>query len=67
MESNKAQEIEAVVKALAMMIDEPQFESNPEEIGKKQFVGVIRKPILEADNRKIVIEKLVKMIDSITV
>ncbi len=67
MESNKAQEIEAVVKALAMMIDEPQFESNPEEIGKKHFVGVIRKPILEADNRKIVIEKLVKMIDSITV
>lgn len=67
MESNKAQEIEAVIKALGMMIDEPQFESNPKEIGKKQFVGVIRKPILEADNRKIVIEKLVKMIDSITV
>ena len=55
--------IEALVKALGTMVESPEYESDPTEIGKKRMIGMIRKPILEGTNRDRVIDCLVATIE----
>lgn len=55
--------IEALVRALGTMIETPEYESDPTEIGKKRMIGMIRKPILEGANRDRVIDCLVATIE----
>lgn len=57
--------IEMLIKALGTMVLEPQFESDPSQIGKKIFVNNIQKPILEGEDRKKVLNKLLEVIEKL--
>lgn len=63
-ESNTGK-IEMLIKALGTMVLEPQFESDPSQIGKKIFVNNIQKPILEGEDRKKVLNKLLEVIENL--
>lgn len=54
--------VEVLTRALGVMIMEPQYENDPANIGKKLYAGNIQKPILEGDNRQVVIDKLIETI-----
>ena len=58
--------IEALVKALGTMVETPEYESDPTEIGKKRMIGMIRKPILENKAREVVTDCLVRVIAEAT-
>ncbi len=57
--------IEAMVKALGTMIETPEYQSDPNNIGQKVIVGMVRKPILEGDARDRVIDCLVTYTEQI--
>ena len=57
--------IEALVRALGTMVETPEYQSDPNNIGQKIMVGVVRKPILEGGSRETVIAKLVEVIKTV--
>lgn len=61
----KSKLIDSIVKALGTMVQEPEFTSDPSNIGQKTFKMYIQRPILEGDNRKQVIDKLVEIITTV--
>lgn len=63
-ESNTSK-IEIVIKALGTMVLEPQFESDPTQIGKRIFTTTIQKPIIEGEDRKKVLNKLIELVDKL--
>ena len=58
--------IEALVKALGTMVETPEYQSDPNNIGQKMIVGMVRKPILEGEYRDKVIKCLVGYIEETT-
>lgn len=54
--------IEKLIKALGTMVITPTYEADPNNIGKKNYIGPIQAPILEGANRKIVEDKLIELI-----
>lgn len=60
-------EIELLIKALGTMVQEPHYApTDPTNIGApKQYIGSITKPILVDNNRKIVEDKLIKLIEKL--
>lgn len=58
--------IEALVKALGTMVETPEYQSDPNNIGQKVIVGMVRKPILENKAREVVIDCLVNFIADVT-
>lgn len=58
------EDIKALISALGTMVQEPVFESDPQNIGgQKQFKMYIQKPILEGKHRETVVNKLVELIE----
>lgn len=57
--------IEALVKALGTMIETPEYQSDPNNIGQKMIVGMVRKPILEGTSRDRVIDCLVTYVEQV--
>lgn len=55
--------IEALVRALGTMVEAPEYESDPNNIGKKVMVGIVRKPILEGEDRDKVTAALVSIVE----
>jgi len=62
---SETSKIEMLIKALGTMVLEPQFETDPTQIGKKVFINNIQKPILEGKDREKVLNKLVTIIDKL--
>lgn len=58
---DRTERIEQVIKALGTMVIHPIEETNPDTF-KKEYKGNVQKPILEGENREIVIKKLVELI-----
>lgn len=56
------EKIEILVKALGTMVLKPQFEVDPNQIGKKYQIQPIQEAILLDDNRKVAEDKLVELI-----
>jgi len=57
--------IEALVKALGTMVETPEYQSDPNNIGQKVIVGMVRKPILEGTSRDRVIDCLVTYVEQV--
>ena len=57
------EDIKALISALGTMVQEPEFESDPTIIGKKNFKMYIQRPILEGEDRIKVVNKLVELIE----
>lgn len=57
------EDVKALISALGTMVQEPEFESDPTMIGKKNFKMYIQRPILEGENRTKVVNKLVELIE----
>lgn len=63
--TTKAEIIKVLISALGTMVQEPEFETDPNNIGKKQFKMYIQKPILNGEDRQKVSNKLIEVIDSL--
>lgn len=62
------QEIEVCIKALGTMVMKPQYETNPNEIGSKKYVGNTQMPIVEKEeHRDLILNKLLALVNSIKV
>lgn len=61
----KLQVIETLKSALGTMVVEPNFISDPNNIGQKTYAGNIQKPILEGNDRSNVLQVLNSIINSI--
>lgn len=57
--------IDLVIKALGTMVIFPQWESDPNNIGKKNFIGPIQQPILIDKDRDLAINKLLSLIQEL--
>ena len=57
--------VEVLIKALGTMVIFPQFEADPNNIGKKNFIGPVQQPILQDGDRKVVVDKLVELINKL--
>lgn len=61
----KGEVIKSLISALGTMVQEPEFETDPNNIGRKQFKMYIQRPILNGEDRNKVLNKLVSLIDGI--
>lgn len=59
------QAIDTLKNLLGTMVIEPQYESDPNNIGKRVNVGSVQKPILEGKNREIALAKVIELVESL--
>lgn len=57
--------IEVLIKALGTMVMEPQYENDPSQIGVKRFLTNIQKPIMEGQDRVVLSNKLMELVDKL--
>lgn len=57
--------IEALVRALGTMVEEPEYQADPNNIGQKIMVGMVRKPILAGEDRVKVTKALVNLAEGL--
>ncbi len=57
--------IEVLIRALGTMVMEPEYRSDPNNVGQKILVTTVQKPIFEGEDRKIISDKLIELVKAL--
>lgn len=59
---DRVKAIEVLKTVLGTMVQEPVYESDPNNIGGKQFKMYLQKPIIEGEDRLVIKNKLMDLV-----